>query len=98
MQILRSITLFGLLLAIFLFRLDTIPSLSWDEGWTLSVARNWVERGHYGRLLEGNLAPGGLEAAVTVVMPIVNSNRVNSSLAMYAISDYITGRKNHRPL
>ena len=76
MQILRSITLCGLLLAIFLFRLDTIPSLSWDEGWTLSVARNWVERGHYGRLLEGNLAPGGLEAAVTVVMPIALSFRI----------------------
>lgn len=34
----------------------------WDEGWTLSVARTWVERGHYGRLLDGQLAPPGLEA------------------------------------
>jgi 4-amino-4-deoxy-L-arabinose transferase-like glycosyltransferase len=35
----------------------------WDEGWTLSVARTWVERGFYGRLLDGQLAPPGLESA-----------------------------------
>lgn len=35
----------------------------WDEGWTLTVARTWVERGFYGRLLDGQLAPPGLEAA-----------------------------------
>lgn len=35
----------------------------WDEGWTLTVARTWVERGFYGRLLNGQLAPPGLEAA-----------------------------------
>jgi len=39
------------------------PGMWWDEGWTLSVARNWIERGHYGRLLDGQLAPPGLEAA-----------------------------------
>lgn len=35
----------------------------WDEGWTLSVAQNWVRYGHYGRLMDGQLAPSGLEAA-----------------------------------
>ena len=35
----------------------------WDEGWTLSVARTWVEHGFYGRLQSGQLAPPGLEAA-----------------------------------
>lgn len=39
----------------------------WDEGWTMSVARNLVERGHYGRLLAGEPAPGGLEAAPPLV-------------------------------
>ena len=39
------------------------PEFWWDEGWTLSVARNVVERGHYGRLLDGQPAPGGLEAS-----------------------------------
>lgn len=42
----------------------------WDEGWTLSVARNWVDRGHYGRLLDGQLAPPGLQAAFPVTVPI----------------------------
>src|SRR5215203_4023431 len=46
------------------------PALWWDEGWTLSVARTWVERGHYGRLLDGQLAPPGLEASFTVTAPI----------------------------
>jgi hypothetical protein len=36
----------------------------WDEGWTLSVARVVAERGVYARLLDGNLAPNGLEAAI----------------------------------
>lgn len=39
------------------------PPMWWDEGWTLSVARTWVERGNYGRLLDGQPAPPGLEAA-----------------------------------
>lgn len=40
------------------------PAVWWDEGWTLSVAQNWVRYGHYGRLLDGQLAAPGLEAAV----------------------------------
>jgi hypothetical protein len=46
------------------------PPMWWDEGWTLAVARTWVEHGHYGRLLAGQLAPPGLEAAFTVTAPI----------------------------
>src|ERR1041385_1891173 len=42
--------------------LDSVPPLWWDEGWTLSVARNWVETGRYQRLLAGHLVPHGLEA------------------------------------
>lgn len=52
-----------ILVVLFLFltfwRLDD-PHLMWDEGWTLTVARNWVELGHYGRLLNGNLHSAGL--------------------------------------
>src|SRR5690242_14234551 len=46
------------------------PGVWWDEGWTMSVARNLAERGHYGRLLDGQLAPPGLEAAFPVTLPI----------------------------
>src|SRR6266508_1451546 len=52
------------------------PPMWWDEGWTLSVARNWVERGHYGRLLVGQLAPPGLEASFTVTAPVALSFRL----------------------
>src|SRR5881628_3186587 len=63
------------LLAIGLWNLSS-PPLWWDEGWTLSVARNWVERGHYGRLLGGDLAPPGLEAAFPVTAPVALSFRL----------------------
>ncbi|MGQ9550587.1 MAG: glycosyltransferase family 39 protein [Roseiflexus sp.] len=52
------------------------PEFWWDEGWTLSVARNLVERGHYGRLLDGQPAPGGLEASPVVTLPVALSFRV----------------------
>src|SRR5713226_5659326 len=63
------------LLAIGLWNLES-PPLYWDEGWTLSVARNWVERGHYGRLLAGDLAPPGSEAAFPVTAPVALSFRL----------------------
>jgi hypothetical protein len=44
--------------------LDRAPPLWWDEGWTLSVARNWAERGHYSRLLAGQLVSPGFEASL----------------------------------
>ncbi|MBP1467301.1 glycosyltransferase family 39 protein [Candidatus Chloroploca sp. M-50] len=46
------------------------PPMWWDEGWTLSVARHWVELDHYGRLRDGELARGGLEASFTVTVPV----------------------------
>ena len=52
------------------------PEFWWDEGWTLSVARNFVERGHYGRLLDGEPAPGGLEASPVVTLPVALSFQV----------------------
>ncbi len=51
----------------------TVYPLWWDEGWTLSVARTWVEHGHYGRLLNGELSPPGLEAALPVTAPVALS-------------------------
>lgn len=53
--------------------LKTTPPLWWDEGWTLSVARNWVEMGHYGRLLNGQPAPAGLQAAFPVTAMVALS-------------------------
>ncbi len=44
--------------------IDSAPHPWWDEGWTLTTARTWVEQGHYGPLLMGVPAPPGLEAAL----------------------------------
>ena len=57
-----SIVAIGSIAVAALWRLEG-ASPWWDEGWTLTVARTWVERGFYGRLLNGELAPPGLEAA-----------------------------------
>lgn len=53
-------------LALFI-NLERLPPLWWDEGWTLSVARNWVELGHYGRLLDGQPYTAGLAGHFPVV-------------------------------
>lgn len=46
------------------------PPPWWDEGWTLSVARNVVEQGVYGRLLDGQPVVAGLSASPLVVLPV----------------------------
>jgi hypothetical protein len=64
------------LLFLMFWQLDSVPPPWWDEGWTLTVARTWVERGFYGRLLNGQLAAPGLEAAFTVTAPVALSLRL----------------------
>jgi len=56
--------------------LDSTPAVWWDEGWTLLVARNWVERGFYGRLLDGQPFPPGLEAAFPTTALVALSFRL----------------------
>jgi hypothetical protein len=87
------------------------PMVWWDEGWTLSVARTWVEHSHYGRLLDGRLAPPGLEAAFTVTGPIAASMHlfgvgiwqgrvfgVLCMLAAFALIYYLALRLYSRPV
>ena len=72
-----TLILTGLLMVMALtVRLDSVPPTWWDEGWTLSVARNWVELGHYGRLLLGEKVPRGLEASFPVTAPFALSFRL----------------------
>jgi 4-amino-4-deoxy-L-arabinose transferase-like glycosyltransferase len=68
--------LLALLIFLSLFKLESTPPLWWDEGWTLSVARNWVERNHYGRMSQGELVPSGLEAAFPVTAVVSLSFRL----------------------
>ncbi len=73
--LLRAVAIFVALLLAGLWNLEG-PEFWWDEGWTLSVARTFIEHGHYGRLLDGQPAPGGLEASPVVTLPIVLSFHV----------------------
>jgi len=71
----------GVLLALLLLRLATAnlesaPPVWWDEGWTMSVARNLVESGRYSRLLAGEPARPGPEAFVPVTALIALSFRL----------------------
>ncbi|HXV41477.1 MAG TPA: glycosyltransferase family 39 protein [Anaerolineae bacterium] len=59
-----------------LIHLESTPPLWWDEGWTLCVARHWVELGHYGCLLAGQPAPATLSAHFPVVTSIALSFRL----------------------
>ena len=70
MRIAAGVLLVLLLLLAAIVKLESAPPLWWDEGWTLSVARNWAEQGHYGRLLAGKPAPPGLEATFPVSFPV----------------------------
>lgn len=59
-----------LILLVGIAYLESVPPIWWDEGWTVSVARNWVETGHYGRMSLGEKAPHGLQAAFPVTMSV----------------------------
>ena len=71
----RLLALVGILVVAF-WRLDLAPPLSWDEGWTLTLARTWVEQGHYGLLLDGQLRAPGLNAAFPVTAPVALSLKI----------------------
>ena len=60
------------ILAAGLVNLQRAP-LWWDEGWTLLVARNWVELGHYGRILNGELDSAGMAGHFPVVASVALS-------------------------
>jgi len=66
---LRHLSLFvlgAIFLCLLFSRLESSPAVLWDEGWTASVARNWVEFGNYGRLSLGKATLPGLEASFPV--------------------------------
>jgi 4-amino-4-deoxy-L-arabinose transferase-like glycosyltransferase len=52
------------------YRLAQFPSFWWDEGNVASVARNWVDLGHYGRLFMGRPLPANLDT-ISVGFPAV---------------------------
>lgn len=69
-------SVFSLLLIVTFINIDQSPPAWWDEGWTLSITRNWVEMGHYGHLIDGQPRGPGLEAAYPIVAPVAASFRL----------------------
>lgn len=53
-----------------LIHIESFPPLWFDEGWTVCVARTWVELGHYGCLFKGEPAPPSLAAHFPVVASV----------------------------
>ncbi len=49
------------------FHAESLPPLWFDEGWTVCVAKTWVEQGHYGCLLRGEPGDTLLAAHFPVV-------------------------------
>ncbi len=72
-RISAGILLSLIVLVLSVYKLESAPPFWWDEGWTLSVARNWVEHGHYGNLRKGEPVPPGLSGAWPIVAPIALS-------------------------
>lgn len=68
----RTVGLWGLIALLSALWLGTLhsPEPNWDEGWTLLVARTWVEQGHYGKLLLGEPVGPGMAASFVTVAPI----------------------------
>ncbi len=56
--------------------LEHIPPVWWDEGWTLTVARNWVEQGHYGLYQDGLPRDAGLAGHFPMVALVSLSFRM----------------------
>lgn len=56
---------------------NRVPPLWFDEGWSLSLARNWVQYGHYGHLLLGKPVPATiLNTGFPAIGPIALAFRV----------------------
>jgi hypothetical protein len=59
------------------YKVSEYPPLWFDEGWTLSVAKNWVETGQYARLLNGTaISATGMAWNFPVLAPIALSFRI----------------------
>ncbi len=62
------IEIWALITFLLVFRLETVPRLWLDEGWIMTVARNLVEVGHYGRLMNGVPYP---ETIINIGIPVI---------------------------
>jgi hypothetical protein len=82
MQALQShraalIALCGFLGILLILKPGQTPPLWFDEGWVVSLARKWVESGHYGHLKAGEPVPSTiLNTGLPAVVPVALSFRL----------------------
>lgn len=69
----RRVIVFSILILLGSVSLENFPGLWSDEGWTLCVARTWVEQGHYGCLLNGEPTSAAWAAHPPIVASIALS-------------------------
>ncbi|MFC2029552.1 ArnT family glycosyltransferase [Chloroflexota bacterium] len=71
------IALCGFLGILLILKPAQTPPLWFDEGWVVSLARNWVELGHYGHLQAGEAVPSTiLNTGFPAVVPVALSFRL----------------------
>lgn len=71
---LSLIILFTLLVVLLALKPAEAPPIWYDEGWVTSIARNWVERAHYGHLKMGKPVPAGIPfTGMPAVAPVALS-------------------------
>ena len=75
-----SLLVMVLFLTMLLYRPAEIPPLWFDEGWPLTIARNWVETGQYARFLMGNPVSGG-----SMVKPFSVTGPIALSFSLFGI-------------
>ena len=69
--------LFLIAVAMLTIRLEHVPPLFFDEAWLLSLARNWVEVGHYGHFRDGDaIPPTILNTGFPLAWPVALSFRL----------------------
>lgn len=76
LSVLFLMTFFGLISFALLFKLNDYPTVWWDEGWTLSAARNWIVHGHLGNYIDGQPVPPRIPLRFPVAVPVAISMKL----------------------
>jgi 4-amino-4-deoxy-L-arabinose transferase-like glycosyltransferase len=76
-QIIPGLVIFIFFITMLLIHPAEIPPFSWDEGWSMAVAKNWVLTGRYAVLLLGSpVSAIGMAKSISITGPIALSFRI----------------------
>jgi 4-amino-4-deoxy-L-arabinose transferase-like glycosyltransferase len=74
--ILFGVALISIISILLIYRLNDWPTVFWDEGWTLSATRNWIEHGHLGNYLDGQPVPPRIPLRFPIAVPVAISMKI----------------------